>query len=204
MSTITLTIVADDADNLVGEFRRINTLTTPANDQPVTTLANAPLDALVDMARQRLREEGFKLEIIDQRDQSPPASPPQTDPASGPQVDPPAAAPKAAKGKGKKVPAETITEPTAALDEDPTAPPSKGAPVQDPDASDPETDRQFVMDTLGGLAQSAKLKAKVFAFAGRLAKKFGKDKLGDLPSEPFPEIRAAMEMEFADVIPATA
>ena len=62
---ITLNIIADNAAMLVQEFRRLNELTTGG---PVTTLSNTPLDALIDMVRERLRADGFKLEIIDQRD----------------------------------------------------------------------------------------------------------------------------------------
>ena len=139
-----------------------------------------PLDALVEQVRERLREDGFKLEIIDQRDHNVDVQEPEPAPS------------KPAKAKGKKAPTETEPEP------------SPGEPSKaEPPPSDPEADRQNVMDTLGALAQKSKLKAKVFEFAGRLAKQNGKDKLSELASDPFPAIRKAMETEFADVLPAT-
>ncbi len=178
---VTLNIIADSAAELVDEFRKLNALTTPVNDNPVTRLNVIPLDALVEQVRERLREDGFKLEIIDQRDPAPVIDLPVQEPA-----------PKTpAKGKGKKAPTETEPEPSSGE-------PSKA----EPPPSDPEADRQNVMDTLGALAQKSKLKAKVFEFAGRLAKQNGKDKLSELASDPFPAIRKAMETEFADVLPA--
>ena len=199
---VTMNIIADSAEQLVQEFRRLNELTTPSitDMDAAQLLAKLSLDDIVHVVRERLRDEGFKLEVIDQRDQNPPASPPQTAPEAGPQtetgsqIDPPAEdeilpAPKAKKGKkanGALPVVETITEPPVI--EEPKA------------ASDPEEDRQHVMDTLGGLATKSKLKSKVFDFAGRLAKQHGKDKLSELPADPFPTIRKAMEEEFADVI----
>ena len=199
---VTLTIIADNAVELVQEFRLLNLnreITTPA-DGPVTTLDQEPLDALIERVRQRLREDGFKLEIIDER------GAPETQASAETPVDkfpespsPELPAPKAKKGK--KVPAETITEP----DDDPTTPrkaskaPSKPLiPLDEPEPeADPAGDRQHVLDTLAGILKDPKQKDKVLTFASGMAKKHGKDKISELPVDPFPEIRRAMEKEFS-------
>ena len=205
---VTLTIIADNAVELVQEFRLLNRETTTPADGPVTTLDQEPLDALIERVRQRLREDGFKLEIIDER--SAPETPPLPDANAETPVDkfpespsPELPAPKAKKGK--KVPAETITEPSTVLDDDPTTPrktskaPSKPLiPLDEPEPeADPAGDRQHVLDTLAGILKDPKQKDKVLTFASGMAKKHGKDKISELPVDPFPEIRRAMEKEFS-------
>ena len=199
---VTLNIIADDATMLVQEFRRLNELTT-GGENPLVTLANAPLDALIDMVRERLRDDGFRLEIIDQRDHNPP-------PDGAPEMQPEATAapepePKT-RGRPRKtnggVPAEIITEPSTTTDEDITLPRPKKAskaspmPVDDQPEPDPAGDRQHVLDTLAGILKDPKAKDRVLTFASTMAKKHGKDKISELPVEPFPEIRQAMEKEF--------
>ena len=197
---ITLNIIADDATMLVQEFRRLNELTTGG---PATTLANTPLDALIDMVRERLRDDGFKLEIIDQRDHNPPPDgAPEAQPEAIVELEP---APKT-RGRPRKtngsVPAETITEPTTTTDEDITLPRPKKAskaapmPLDDVFESDPAGDRQHVLDTLASILKDPKTKDRVLTFASTMAKKHGKDKISELPVDPFPEIRQAMEKEF--------
>ena len=199
---ITLNIIADDATMLVQEFRRLNELTT---DGPVTTLANTPLDALIDMVRERLRDDGFKLEIIDQRDHNPPPDgAPEAQPEAIVVLEP---APKT-RGRPRKTNGatpEVITEPstTTITDEDITLPrPKKAAskvapmPLDDASEPDPAGDRQHVLDTLASILKDPKQKDRVLGFASGMAKKHGKDKISELPVEPFPEIRQAMEKEF--------
>ena len=198
---VTLTIIADDATMLVQEFRTLNAETTVGG--PVTTIDNIPLDALIDKVRERLRDDGFKLEIIDQRDHNPP-------PDGAPETQPEATAapepePKT-RGRPRKinggVPAEIITEPTT-TDEDITLPRPKKAskaapmPLDDQPEADPAGDRQHVLDTLAGILKDPKTKDRVLSFASTMAKKHGKDKISELPVEPFPEIRQAMEKEFS-------
>ena len=208
---VTLNIIADDATMLVQEFRRLNELTT---DGPVTTLANTPLDALIDMVRERLRDDGFKLEIIDQRDPNPPpdgapeAPPPDANAAPGTPVDkfPESPSPEPKTKRGRKangsVPAEIITEPSTTTDEDITLPRPKKAskaapmPLDDVSEPDPAGDRQHVLDTLASILKDPKQKDRVLGFASGMAKKHGKDKISELPVDPFPEIRQAMEKEF--------
>ena len=198
---ITLNITADSAADLVDEFRMLNALTASGPD---TTPANTPLDALIDLVRDRLRDDGFRLEIIDQRDQSPPTSPPETQPEAIAAPEPePKAKTKRAKANGG-VPAEIITEPTTTTtdDEDITLPrpkkPSKAAPMalDEPAEPDPAGDRQHVLDTLAGILKDPKAKDRVLTFASSMAKQHGKDKISELPVDPFPEIRRAMEKEF--------
>ena len=197
---ITLNIIADDATMLVQEFRRLNELTT---DGPVTTLANTPLDALIDTVRERLRADGFKLEIIDQRDQSPPASPPETQPEAIAAPEPAEPKTRGRPRKANGATPEVITEPSTTIDdEDITQPrpkkPSKAAPMalDDQPEPDPAGDRQHVLDTLAGILKDPKSKDRVLTFASSMAKQHGKDKISELPVEPFPEIRRAMEKEF--------
>ena len=201
---ITLNITADSAADLVDEFRMLNALT--AAGEPETTPANMPLDALIDLVRDRLRDDGFRLEIIDQRDQSPPpTNPPETQPEAIAAPEPePKAKTKRAKANGG-VPAEIITEPTTTTttdDEDITLPRPKKASkplvVLDELASEPDPagDRQHVLDTLAGILKDPKAKDRVLTFASSMAKQHGKDKISELPVEPFPEIRRAMEKEF--------
>jgi hypothetical protein len=205
----TLTIIADDADQLVNEFRKLNTLTTtpePGSSSRLTALHEIPMDALIDAVRERLRDDGFKLEIIDQRDQNPPISPPETAPEAGPQIDepPPLPEPKKKRAKANGAASEAVAaEPDAALDEDVTspkkkaakAPPAAVAPLDEPD---PAGDRQHVLDTLAGILKDPKRKESVLAFASSMAQRHGKDKISELPVGPFPEIRRAMEKEFAN------
>ena len=99
---------------------------------------------------------------------------------------------------------EIITEPTTTTDEDITLPrPKKAAskvapmPLDDASEPDPAGDRQHVLDTLASILKDPKQKDRVLGFASGMAKKHGKDKISELPVDPFPEIRRAMEKEFA-------
>ena len=112
---------------------------------------------------------------------------------------------KRAKPNGG-VPAEIVTEPTTTttIDEDITLPrPKKAAskvapmPLDDASEPDPAGDRQHVLDTLASILKDPKQKDRVLGFASGMAKKHGKDKISELPVDPFPEIRRAMEKEFA-------
>ena len=198
---VTLTLVAETADELVGEFRRLNALTTPASG-PAATLDDTPLDALIDRVRDRLRDEGFRLEIVDQRDPNPPAIPPLTDPSTGPQEALPTlkkvGRPRKSNGVETPPPAPPASTTLEAADADELPAPrkaSKPAPVEIVE-EDPEGDRQVVLDTLADALKSPKLKDRVLAFAKKMAGQHGKDKISDLPAAPFPAIRRAMEQEF--------
>ena len=200
---VTLNIIADNAEQLVDEFRKLNALTT-RGEFPESGVDTLSLDTLIDAVRARLRDDGFKLEIIDQRDPTSPASPPETQPEATAAPEP---EPKT-RGRPRKinggVPAEIITEPTT-TDEDITQPRPKKAskaapmPLDDQPEADPAGDRQHVLDTLAGILKDPKAKDRVLVFASTMAKKHGKDKISELPVEPFPEIRQAMEKEFSDV-----
>ena len=82
---LTLTFNCDSAAELVQEFQKLNTLTTM---QPTGAIdaSSIPLDALIEIVRQRLRDDGFKLEVIDQREPSPAETPVE----AGQQPEPPA------------------------------------------------------------------------------------------------------------------
>ena len=197
---VTLNIIADNADQLVSEFQRLNALTT---GQPVTTLANTPLDTLIDAVRERLRADGFKLEIVDQRDPNPPASPPEMQPEATAVSEPAEPRTRGRPRKANGATPEVITEPSTTTDEDITLPrPKKAAskvapmPLDDQLEPDPAGDRQHVLDTLAGILKDPKAKDRVLTFASSMAKQHGKDKISELPVEPFPEIRRAMEKEF--------
>ena len=71
--------------------------------------------------------------------------------------------------------------------------------LDEPAEPDPAGDRQHVLDTLAGILKDPKAKDRVLTFASSMAKQHGKDKISELPVEPFPEIRRAMEKEFSDV-----
>ena len=206
--SVTLNIIADNAEALVAEFRKLNALTAyeAALDTDVLAVVKSlPLDEMINLVRERMRDEGFKLEIIDQRDQSPPASPPETQPEA-------IAAPEPAEPKTRGRPRKTngaapevITEPGTAADEDITLPRSKKAskaspmPLDAPEPDpDPAGDRQHVLDTLASILKDPKQKDRVLGFASGMAKQHGKDKISELPVDPFPEIRRAMEKEFSN------
>ena len=195
---VTLTIIADNAALLVQEFRTLNAETT-SSENPLAALASMPLDALIDTVRERLRDEGFRFEIVDQRDPNPPAIPPLTDPSAGQQTPPPS---KNKGGRPRKlngVEAPAATPPEVAADDDELPAPRKAASKPAPaavEAEDPEGDRQIVLDTLADALKVPKLKDRVLAFAKKMAGQHGKDKISDLPAAPFPAIRRAMEQEF--------
>src|SRR4029077_1600816 len=65
--------------------------------------------------------------------------------------------------------------------------------------SDPESDRQHVLDTLAGILRDPNRKAEVLAFTGKQAKLHGTEKISELPAAPFPSIRREMEKAFPDV-----
>ena len=216
---VTLNIIADNAEQLVDEFRKLNALTT-RGEFPESGVDTLSLDTLIDAVRARLRDDGFKLEIIDQRDPTSPASPPETQPeaTAAPEPEPKTRGRPRRTITGQKegspsfssktnggVPAEIITEPSTTTDEDITLPRPKKAskaspmPLDEPSEPDPAGDRQHVLDTLAGILKDPKAKDRVLTFASTMAKKHGKDKISELPVEPFPEIRQAMEKEFPNV-----
>jgi hypothetical protein len=152
-----------------------------------------------------LRDDGFKLEVIDQRDQNPPDNPPVMDAPvqaeTGPQVEPPAApedtAPKTRKGKGVKTPPATPVD--APEDVDAVfgkAPVEAPQEAPKPDMSDPEGDRQRVLDYLVRRREDAKLKPKVDAFIARMSTAHGTSKMFEIKPEFFPAIKVEMLKEF--------
>ena len=208
---MTLTIVADDADQLVSEFQRLNALTTGG---PVTPIDNMPLDTMIDHVRAVMKSQGFRLEIVEdqrQAEKAPEKAPEQTEKAEQAEqapLDTPSKSPskskKAAKPNGAHTPA---SEAPAPPDDELPAPRRTKAPppeiLTEPSEPDPEGDRQVVMDTLAGVMRDPKQKDKVLAFAKANAQLHGKTMLSDLPAAAFPPIREAMEKEFPDaVLPA--
>lgn len=181
---VNLTITADDAAGLVDEFRRLNTLTaTTAVD--VRLLVEAmPLNDFIDLANARLGRDHFK--IVD-------AMPAEKAPVSEPEPEP------APKTTAKKAKAESITEPSN-VEEFPQPRRSKPslAPIEEPE-SDPEGDRQHVLDTLAGILKDPARKAEVLAFTGKQAALHGAQKISELPAKDFPPIRREMEKAFPDV-----
>ena len=69
------------------------------------------------------------------------------------------------------------------------------------DESDPEGDRQHVLDILAGRRARPKTKAVTLAFIARMTKAHNTDLLSGLPASAFPAIRREMEKEFPDVAP---
>ena len=200
---VTLNIIADNADQLVRSFQRLNALTTGG---PVTTLANTPLDALIDMVRERLRDDGFKLEIIDQRDPNPPARcAPETQPEAI-CCDPEPASPRreAVRVRPTARRPRVITEPSTTTDEDITLPrpkkaASKAAPMPLDDAVRTRPCRRPpARPGHAGQHPQGPQGRKTGSWASPPAwpSKHGKDKISELPVDPFPEIRRAMEKEF--------
>ena len=200
---MTLTIVAEDANQLVSEFQRLNTLTASAPMSP-NILDQTPLDVIIEQVRQRLKEQGFKLEIIEDQRQQPEVTEPEPEPEPAPPPKAPSKSKKAAKPNGAHTPAGEAPAPP---DDELPAPRRTKAPppeiLTEPSEPDPEGDRQVVMDTLAGVMRDPKQKDKVLAFAKANAQLHGKTMLSDLPAVAFPPIRVAMEKEFPDaVLPA--
>src|SRR4029077_14385752 len=71
--------------------------------------------------------------------------------------------------------------------------------IADEPESDPEGDRQHVLDTLAGILRDPNRKAEVLAFTRKQAKLHGPEKISELPAAPFPSIRREMEKAFPDV-----
>ena len=197
---VELKIYGDNAEALVAEFRKLNALTAyeAALDTDVLAVVKSlPLDEMINLVRERMRDEGFKLEIIDQREPEP-----QAEAAVEPE---PASKPRGRPRKTNGATPEVITEPGTAADEDITLPRSKKAskapsvPLDAESEPDPAGDRQHVLDTLASILKDPKQKDRVLGFASGMAKQHGKDKISELPVDPFPEIRRAMEKEFSNV-----
>jgi hypothetical protein len=182
---VNLTITADDAAGLVDEFRRLNNLTTTtATAVDVRLLVEAmPLNDFIDLANARLGRDHFK--IVD-------AMPAEKTPEPEPEPAP--------KTTAKKAKAESITEPSN-IEEFPQPRRSKPslAAIDESIGSDPEGDRQHVLDTLAGILKDPARKAEVLAFTGKQAKLHGTEKISELPAAPFPAIRREMEKAFPDV-----
>jgi hypothetical protein len=188
--SVNLTITADDAAGLVDEFRRLNNLTTTtATAVDVRLLVEAmPLNDFIDLANARLGRDHFK--IVD-------AMPAEKTPVSEPELEP------APKTTAKKAKAESITEAASPSNIEEFPQPRRSKPslaaIDESIGSDPEGDRQHVLDTLAGILKDPARKAEVLAFTGKQAKLHGTEKISELPAAPFPAIRREMEKAFPDV-----
>ena len=204
---VELKIYGDNAEALVAEFRKLNALTAyeAALDTDVLAVVKSlPLDEMINLVRERMRDEGFKLEIIDQRDRTRRPALPRRSRKRLPRR---SAAPKT-RGRPRKANGatpEVITEPSDDSGRRHHAAPSKKASKPRPcrwttePEPDPAGDRQHVLDTLASILKDPKQKDRVLGFASGMAKQHGKDKISELPVDPFPEIRRAMEKEFSNV-----
>lgn len=180
-----LNITADNAEELVAEFRKLNELTASDNSSAYKALASMPLNEFLDLATAKLRSQGFKI-VADE-----PSSPPE--PVSEPLPEP-ADEPKVKKTKAKAPAEEASPPPSNNVEEFPQPRRAKPAPDEDP-----EGDRQHVLDTLAGILKNPARKAEVLAFTGAQAKLHGTEKISELPAAPFPAIRREMEKAFPDV-----
>jgi hypothetical protein len=187
---VNLTITADDAAGLVDEFRRLNNLTTTtATAVDVRLLVEAmPLNDFIDLANARLGRDHFKIVDI---------LPAEKAPVSEPELEP------APKTTAKKAKAESITEAASPSNIEEFPQPRRSKPslaaIDESIGSDPEGDRQHVLDTLAGILKDPARKAEVLAFTGKQAKLHGTEKISELPAAPFPAIRREMEKAFPDV-----
>jgi len=194
---VVLNITADDAAGLVAEFRRLNDLTSSSAALDVAALKAMPLNDFMDIANAKLRPQGFKI-VVDEPDAAPVEPEPEPEPE-----------PKAKKAKAKVE--EALPPPAAApsnnVEEFPAPRRTKRPEIDNlktiaeaPEAeSDPEGDRQHVLDTLAGILRDPNRKAEVLAFTGKQAKLHGTEKISELPAAPFPSIRREMEKAFPDV-----
>jgi hypothetical protein len=190
---VVLNITADDAAGLVAEFRRLNDLTMSSAALDVAALRAMPLNDFMDIANAKLRPQGFKI-VVDEPDAAPVVEPePEPEPKA-----------KKAKAKVEETPSPA---PSNNVEEFPAPRRTKRPEIDNlktiaetPDAeSDPEGDRQHVLDTLAGILRDPNRKAEVLAFTGKQAKLHGTEKISELPAAPFPSIRREMEKAFPDV-----
>lgn len=210
--SIKIEIFADNNSTLAGDLEYLASLVQPlaaSQDGPPDVTLNlrqalkgAPLDVVREVVNEIFDAQGFEVVIKDRQEAAPAdqGGPPEAEPTEAPKttrkrggrpplVDAKTAAEKL-KGNGADAPAEVgpLGQPPYDDDDDPLG--------INPPASNPEADRDYVLEGLGKIIADPKRKAQAMTFAARMAKENGTDKLTKLGAEKFPTIRAEMEKEF--------